>query len=158
MHITTRMAADSDYPAIMALVIELAVFQNAAAKVHNSAEQMLSDKDLFHCIVAETDDKTIIGVATYFFGYYTWFGKSLYLDDLYVSHAFRGNKAGRLLLHKLFDIARTSGCKKVRWQVSEWNKPAIDFYKRLGGHIDTEFYNCDFDEQAIHAIANNDIL
>ena len=48
MMITTRAAADTDYPAIMALVYELAVFQNAADKVKNTAEQMLQDKELFH--------------------------------------------------------------------------------------------------------------
>ena len=96
------MAVDTDYPAIMDLVIELAVFQNAGDKVNNSADQMLSEKHLFHCIVAETDDKKIIGVATFFFAYYTWFGKSIYLDDLYVTPAYRGSGAGKLLLATLF--------------------------------------------------------
>ena len=153
MTITTRGAADTDYPAIMALVYELAVFQNAADKVKNTAEQMLQDKELFHCLIAENENKEIVGIATYFFAYYTWFGKSLYLDDLYVSRKFRGNNAGTLLLKKLFDIAKTTGCKKVRWQVSDWNKPAIAFYKKLGAHFEEEYYNCDFDEAAIMALS-----
>ena len=32
----------------------------------------------------------------------------------------------------VIDIARQTDCKKARWQVSNWNKNAIDFYKSIG--------------------------
>jgi GNAT superfamily N-acetyltransferase len=151
MTITIRDATDADFPAILALVKELATFQQATDKVIVTADEMLKDKDLFRCLIAENDQQEIIGIATYFFAYYTWVGKSLYLDDLYVKQQYRGNKTGSLLLKRLFEIAIAAECKRVRWQVSDWNEPAINFYKKLGGHIDKEPYNCDFEEPAMRA-------
>ncbi|HYE53239.1 MAG TPA: GNAT family N-acetyltransferase, partial [Chitinophagaceae bacterium] len=79
-----RPATEQDYPSIFALVKGLAVFQNMPEKVLNSVEQMKAEQDLFKCFVAENDQQEIVGIASYFFAYYTWVGKSLYLDDLYV--------------------------------------------------------------------------
>ena len=84
MKITTRKANEEDFFAILSLVKELADFVNAPEKVINSVEQMKKEKDFFQCLVAENKNNEIIGIASYFFAYYTWVGKSLYLDDLYV--------------------------------------------------------------------------
>lgn len=35
------------------------------------------------------------------------------------------------------------GCHRLRWQVSEWNKPAIDFYKKLEATISGVEQYCD---------------
>ena len=88
-------------------------------------------------------------MALYFFAYFTWMGKSLYLDDLYVKEAFRGNKIGTNLLKEIFEFAKKEKCKRVRWQVLNWNKPAIGLYTKCGANINNEWNNCDFDESAI---------
>jgi GNAT superfamily N-acetyltransferase len=151
MRIIIRQAVEADFSGVLALIKGLAEFQQESHKVTNSVEQMVADKDLFNCLIAEDESGNIAGIATYFYAYYTWSGKSLYLDDLYVLEAYRGQKAGTMLLDKLFDIARAENCKRVRWQVSNWNEQAILFYKKLGAHIDKEIYNCDFDEAAMVA-------
>ena len=151
MSIIIRSAVETDFPAVLGLVKELAIFQQAPGKVTNSVAQMTRDKDLFNCLVAENEQKEMVGIATYFYAYYTWNGKSLYLDDLYVTPGYRGKKIGSMLLDILFETARANHCKRVRWQVSDWNEPAIAFYKRLGAFIDKEPYNCDFDEAAMMA-------
>jgi len=109
----------------------------------NSVERMSKEKDFFHCFVAETKDKKIIGYATYFFCYYTWIGKSLYMDDLYVKPEYRANGIGTKLINKVIQFAKDSECNKLRWQVSDWNKPAIDFYTHIGAKIDSNEHNCD---------------
>lgn len=90
-------------------------------------------------------------MASYYFAYYTWVGKSLYLDDLYVKASCRGNKIGSRLLKQVVTVAAKEDCKRLRWQVSHWNKPAIAFYKKIGSHIDEECANCDFDVKAVQA-------
>ena len=77
--------------------------------------------------------------------YYTWVGKSLYLDDLYVKEAYSGQKIGSALLDKVIQFGKDNNCKRIRWQVLEWNKPAIDFYKKLGADLDGEWLNCDLE-------------
>lgn len=149
MNINIRIATEDDFPSILLLIKELAAFEKAPEKVTNSVEQMKKEKELFRCFVAETESKEIVGMALYFFAYYTWVGKSLYLDDIYVKESFRKQKIGTALLRKIFNVAREEGCRRVRWQVLHWNQPAIQMYKKCGAEINDEWLNCDFDSDGI---------
>ena len=149
MKINIRPASEKDFPAILSLIRELADYEKAPEKVTNTVEQMKNEKDLFRCFVAETAGNEIVGMALYFFAYYTWVGKSLYLDDIYVKKEFRQNKIGSALLRKIFEVAENENCKRVRWQVLNWNKPAIEVYRKCGAEIDDEWLNCSFDEKGI---------
>ena len=140
-----RQATAQDFPAILDLIKALALFEKAPEKVTNTVAQMKEEKDYFRAWVAEKDDGEIIGFALYYFVYYTWVGKSLYLDDLYVKEKYRGYGIGKKLLNKVIRIGKASNCKRIRWQVLEWNKPAIDFYKKLGANLDGEWVNCDIE-------------
>jgi Sortase and related acyltransferases len=142
MHVTIRKAVEADFPAIIALIREFAKFQKTPDRVHNSVEQMQADKDLFICFVAEDAQQQIVGYAACFFAYYTWWGRNLYLDDLYVKESARGYNIGTKLLYTVIDHAKASHCKKLRWQVSNWNTPAIRFYKKMGAWIDDVELNC----------------
>src|SRR5687767_686295 len=103
MNITIRPGTEADFPAIMGLINEFAVFQKTPDRVSNSLEQMLADKDLFKCLVAETGDHEIVGYAAFFFAYYSWSGKNLYLDDLYVKESARGYAIGTKMLYQVID-------------------------------------------------------
>lgn len=46
-------------------------------------------------------------------------------------------------MDSIFDIAIQKNCKKVRWQVSNWNSKAIEFYKKRGAVVDEIEINCD---------------
>ena len=122
MNIALRPATEADFPEILGMIKELALFEKAPEKVTNSVEQMQREKDFFRCIMAENEDGIIVGMALYFFAYYTWVGKSLYLDDLYIKPDYRGNGIGTMLL----------------------NTPAIDLYKKMGLTLDEEWINCDW--------------
>ncbi len=141
--ISIRSANETDFVQLDALFSEFAAFERRADKMLNSVERMKAEKDFFHCFVAETGDEKIVGYVTYFYAYYTWTGKSLYMDDLYVTPAFRGKGLGTRLIHQVIDLAKQSACHKLRWQVSNWNKPAIAFYKSLGASIDDFELDCD---------------
>jgi len=149
MKVAIRKATTQDFPAILSLIMELAEFEKASEKVTNRVEQMESEKDLFGCFVAETEENGIVGMALYFFAYYTWVGKSLYLDDIYVKESVRGHRIGKELLKKVFEVADEEGCKRVRWQVLNWNSPAIEMYRKCGAEIDDEWLNCSFEHEAI---------
>ncbi len=149
MIINIRKATEEDFPAILGLIRELAEFEKAPEKVSNTIEQMKQEKEFFKSMVAETKSGEIVGMALYFFAYYTWVGKSLYLDDLYIKEDYRKMKIGSALLNEVMTVARTENCKRVRWQVLNWNKNAIDMYKKSGAVIDGEWMNCDFDAEGI---------
>ena len=152
MNIKIRKASEKDFPDIFDLIQELAEFEKAPEKVTNSVEQMLEEKNYIECFVAETETEEIIGIAQYFFAYFTWSGKSLYLGDLYIKESYRGNKIGLKLLNKIFEVAKKENCKRVTWQVLNWNTPAIDFYKKIGVEIDEEWFNCNLYAKDIQKI------
>jgi ribosomal protein S18 acetylase RimI-like enzyme len=149
MDINIRKATTEDFPQIILLIRELAAYEKAAEKVTNTVELMNQEQEFFHCYVAETETKEIAGMVIYFFAYYTWVGKSLYLEDIYVKESFRRQKTGTALLRKIFEIARNENCKRVRWQVLNWNTTAIQMYSKNGAEIDDEWLNCNFDSEAI---------
>ena len=143
MTVTIRKIQESDYLVLISLFKEFALFEKLPEKMTNSVEQMLREKEYLTGFVAVNDADEILGYATYFFGYYTWIGKSLYMDDLYVRPDFRGAGVGTKLIKEVIAFAKAENCKKLRWQVSEWNQPAIDFYKSLGANVDAVESNCD---------------
>ncbi len=141
--VTIKNIEENDFEELVALFLEFATFQNQPEKMKNSVEKMISEKDFLHGFTARDEDDKIIGYATFFFAYYTWVGKSLYMDDLYIKEQYRGKGIGTLLINTVIKHAEKEKCDRLRWQVSEWNKPAISFYKSLGAKIDETEKNCD---------------
>ena len=143
MEIIIRSALESDFVLLLELFKEFAQFENLPDRMVNSVDRMIKESDFFNCFVAETADKVIVGYVTYFFSYYTWTGKCLYMDDLYVKPEFRGKGIGKRLINKVIEFAKNKQCHKLRWQVSNWNKSAIGFYQGIGATIDDIERNCD---------------
>lgn len=148
-NITIRKGTKQDFPHILQFIKDLAKFEKAEDKVSNSVEQMEDEAEMFYSFVAETEDGKIIGFALCFFAYFTWVGKSLYLDDLYIEPEYRRQKIGSRLMNEVFNLARESKCKRLRWQVLDWNSNAIEMYKNAGATLDGEWINCNFDESGI---------
>lgn len=146
---TIRTAEENDFPKILEMIKDLALFEKAPEKVINSVDFMKQEKNLFGCYIAETESGKIIGMALYFYAYFTWVGKSLYLDDLYVLPDYRGQGIGTDLLDKIFETAKLEKCRRLRWQVIHWNTPAIKMYEKAGATIDNDWINCDFDYEQI---------
>ena len=143
MDINIRPANETDFPEIFSLITEFSVFQGTPEKVSITVEQMQENKELFNCLVAETKDKHIVGFASFFFAYYSWSGKALYLDDLYVKETFRNQAIGKMLFDAVLVYAKNNHCNKMRWLVSKWNTNAIGFYKSIGANIDETELTCD---------------
>ena len=78
-------------------------------------------------------DEKPVGFALFFHNYSTFLSRpGLYLEDLFVIPEMRGKGYGKALLVHLARIARDRGCGRFEWSVLDWNKPAIDFYLKLG--------------------------
>lgn len=143
MSVTIRKATENDFAAIIELINEFAIFQKTPGKVSITLQQMQEGKDLFQSFVAETNDHKIVGFASFYFAWFSWSGKGIYLDDLYVTELYRQQKIGSQLLNTVIDLGKKARCRKLRWQVSGWNKNAIGFYKSIGAVIDDTEINCD---------------
>lgn len=138
-----RVAEKGDEHAILALIKGLAEYENEPDQVINTAEQLaidLFEDKICSAYVAEMDNK-VVGMALYYISYSTWYGRSLYLEDIYIEPNYRRFGIGRELFLILVEEAKKMGAKRMDWQVLDWNTPAIEFYKSLGAHLDPEWVN-----------------
>lgn len=140
-----RKGTKEDLGQILELIKELAEYEKAPEQVNNSVARMEEDgfgeKPIFEFFVAE-EGEAIIGTAIFYYRYSTWKGKAIYLEDLIVREAKRGNGTGKKLLDAIVLEAKRVDARQVMWQVLDWNEPAINFYKKLGTDLDSGWINC----------------
>ncbi|MFD2246891.1 GNAT family N-acetyltransferase [Pontibacter ruber] len=150
--INIRKGTIDDLPQVHALIKELAEFERAPQEVTNTLEDMRRDgfgeEPIYKFFVAESEEG-IIGIALYYTGYSTWKGKMLFLEDLVVTERLRRSGIGKMLFDAVAQEAKEVGAKRFRWQVLEWNEPAIAFYNKIGAELDGEWINCTMTEEQI---------
>lgn len=134
---------EKDFDELINLFREFSFFEKTPEKMVNSKEKMIIEKEFIHGFIARDGNNNIMGYTTCFFTYHTWVGKSLYMDDLYVREEYRGRGIGSRLIKNVIAFAKEKECNKLRWQVSNWNTSAIEFYQKIGADIDNIQLNCD---------------
>lgn len=135
-----RAITEADVPAVVALVHELADYERAADECHLTEDQLhaalFGDNPALFGHVAEHDGPNgavVVGCALWFLNFSTWRGvHGIYLEDLFVSPAYRGNGLGGALLTRLAQICVERDYARLEWSVLDWNAPAIGFYTSLG--------------------------
>ncbi|XP_059172747.1 thialysine N-epsilon-acetyltransferase-like [Physella acuta] len=137
--INIRPATPADSDVIIRLINELAKHIKQEDEVKMNADVLKKDcfgcKPLFYCIVAEQcqkDSSQLVGYALYFSIYSTWEGASLYLEDIYVTPAYRTRGIGKQLLKHVTQAALDMGCSRLQLSVLGWDKMTKDFYTRYG--------------------------
>ena len=141
--ITIRSGTPGDSALIFHFVCELASYEQASHEVTTNEQALRSalfgERPRAYSLICEADGKPA-GFAVYFYNFSTWLGQyGLFLEDLYISPDFRGKGAGKALLQYLARQALAEGCGRFEWNVLDWNKPAIDFYKSCGAVAQSEW-------------------
>ncbi|MDB5263298.1 MAG: family acetyltransferase [Adhaeribacter sp.] len=154
MNITIRKGIKADLPQVYGLIQELAEYERAPQEVTNTLADMEADgfgeQPVFDFFVADVEGK-VVGICLYYMAYSTWKGKMMFLEDLVVTEAYRRYGLGKKLFDAFARHALDLGAKRLKWQVLEWNEPAIAFYKKLNCNLDAEWINCNMSEQDITA-------
>lgn len=139
MSFSVRVGEKKDAQAILDLIVELAVFEKLPNEVEISADDLIKDgfstNPKFKTFVAEEPNGTIIGMALFYERYSTWKGAAIHLEDLMVTESKRGIGAGKALYTAVLNYAHQNGCKRVAWDVLDWNVNAIKFYESTGAHV-----------------------
>lgn len=138
---TIRKATVADMPAVHDLVRELAIYEKSESALTATLEDYTRhfEAGRFEVLVAEIDGE-VIGMAFYYLTYSTWKGPMLWLEDFVVKEAHRRSGAGQLLFDAYVEEARRKGCRLVKWQVLDWNEPALNFYRRQQAIIETDWW------------------
>ena len=139
--IKIRRAKPGDETVIHQLIKELAAYENAPHEVTNTIgelKQHLFEEEICHALVA-LENNRIIGFSLYYISYSTWKGKCLYLEDFYVQPMHRKKGIGELLFNQTIEVAKSINAKRMDWQVLNWNKIAMNFYKKQGTILDSDW-------------------
>ena len=140
--ITIRRAEIKDVGAMHALMFELAVYEKSPESVETTVAEYAEDFEngLFEGFVAEMEGK-VVGMTLFFMAYSSWRGKMLYLDDFVVTESCRRFGIGQMLYDAFLEEARLRGCRLAKWQVLDWNDPAVQFYQKNEAEIETGWWN-----------------
>jgi GNAT superfamily N-acetyltransferase len=142
---------------VLDLIQELATFEKEPNAVLISEDDLIRDgfeqTPLFHTFVAEVDGQ-IIGIALYYYRYSTWKGKTIHLEDLIVKEDKRGIGAGFALYSEIIAQGKRDNVKRIEWNVLDWNTAAIEFYKKSGAKILTDWQVVQMSENGIDKFLN----
>jgi len=127
---------------IYQLVEELAVYEKARDEMWMTLDEYYESfaKAHFRALVAMEDDQ-VVGTCIFYPTFSTWKGKMMYLEDFVVKEEARRKGIGQMLWNRLTDLAKAEEFKLLKWQVLDWNDPAVDFYKKNNATIEKEWWN-----------------
>lgn len=157
-----RAAGAGDVEIILRFIRELAEYEREPDAVEATEADLLRDGwgavPRFRCVIAEVDGAAA-GFALFFTSYSTWRGRhGIRLEDLYVTPAARGRGVGKALLRHLAGVAVSEGCRRLEWDVLEWNAPAIGFYEAMGAKMMKEWRIMRVADEGLLKLAREDRL
>ncbi|XP_071818643.1 diamine acetyltransferase 1-like [Apostichopus japonicus] len=142
-----RIGKQEDCAEILRLIKELANHEKKGEYVNITEETLVRDgfgpSPHFKATVVEMktgkdtiDDSTspggtLAGFIFYFYGYDSWKGRMVFLEDFYVCESHRGKGLGAALFHLTAKLAFADGCHSMMFYVHHDNLIAKQFYKKI---------------------------
>ncbi len=151
-----RPLRPQDIPALLAMIQELAEFEHlpVTAKAEDLERDAFDRQPGFRGLLAEWDNQPA-GYALFYEFYSTFRAqRGLFLEDLFVRSHLRGKGIGRALLAQVAAMAVTENYFSVRWEVLDWNKPAIKFYEGLDAVLMDEWRLTALEGNALRKVAS----
>lgn len=141
--IILRLATQDDLPAVHNLVRELAKYEDAEKELTATIEyyQTEWEKGTFQSLVAELNGE-IVGTCIYYITFSTWKGRMMYLEDFVVKDGLRHNGIGQQMYNFFLAEAKKEQCILAKWEVLDWNAPAIAFYEKNNAIIEKNWWDC----------------
>jgi GNAT superfamily N-acetyltransferase len=155
--ITIAPAVEADVPTILSFIRALAEYEKLShlcvATEQGLRETLFGERPYAEALIARVGD-TPVGHAVFFHNYSTFLAQQgLYIEDIFVLPEHRGRGAGKALLRAVGRIARDRNCARLEWAVLDWNTPSVEFYKRMGAQVMTDWWSCRMNREQIAALA-----
>ena len=154
MNYTIREAFKNDMDSVLNLIKELAVFEKEPNAVIIDSTYLKKEgfnaNPSFKVFVAEMDNE-VVGMALFYPRFSTWKGKTFHLEDLIVKQNKRGLGIGKALYVKFLTYAYSQKANRVEWVVLDWNKAAIEFYKKSGATIFNDWQTVQMNDKQLEA-------
>jgi len=130
-----RFAERKDVPLILGFIKELADYEKLSDQVV-ATEEILTDslfeRKVAEVIIGEYEAKPV-AFAIFFHNFSSFLGRpGIYLEDIYVKPEMRGKGIGKIMLSFIAKLCIERNCGRLEWSCLDWNKPSIEFYKKMG--------------------------
>jgi GNAT superfamily N-acetyltransferase len=157
MSFTLRDATPQDVPDVLRLVRGLAEYERLLHEVVMTEADLhaalFSPQPRAYAVLAHIGDSAV-GLALWYYTFSTFRGRpDIFLEDLFVEHAQRGQGIGLALLRHLAQRAVAENCRRVEWRVLNWNEPSIAFYESLGATMMQDWHVRQLGGEALAALA-----
>lgn len=157
MTLSIRFAQPGDEATVLRLIKDLATYEREPDAVQATEDsiraELFGEGPQVFVLLAEMDGRPV-GLALWFLTFSTWTGRpSLYLEDLFVDEAARGQGVARALFRRLAQEAKARNCARIDWAVLDWNTEAMAFYERLGGRRQTGWQPWRLQGEALESLA-----
>ena len=153
MKFKIRFAQPEDVSSMMQLIHELAVYEKEPEAVEIDEaylkEYGFGKSKTFECLVAESSEGEIAGMALFYHRFSTWKGLTYHLEDLIVKEEKRKQGIGKALFEALMKHAKDQNVNRVEWVVLDWNTDAIKFYEFYGATVFQEWRTVQMDREMI---------
>ena len=126
----------SEAPQLLELIRELARFEKledeVEATVGSLENSFFGPQPAAGALLGRCDEK-LAGYAIYFFTFSSFVGRpGVWLEDVYVRPEFRKRGLGFELIKAVARVGVERNCGRFEWTALNWNKHALDFYRKLG--------------------------
>jgi len=134
--LSIRPATAADAPLLTTLILELAEYEHLASEAAVTEDDVarlgFGPDPIFRAVIAEMGGQ-VAGYALFFKFFSSFQGRvGLLLDDIFVRPQFRRKGIGRALLAHVAGVALKEGDFCVRFEVLDWNMPAMEFFRKAG--------------------------
>jgi len=141
-----RKATKADCALIFSWIKKLAKEEHRENKVMSSMEMFEKDGfgecPSFHSIILEYNNRPV-GFGLYYFGYGSWIGKTIVVDDVYIEPEFRSSGLGALAFAYIAQEALKNECMRLEGFVYHEEMPmTAAFYLKYGAHVEKGLWRC----------------
>lgn len=138
--LTVHRADENDAELLFELIKEMALYEKRPEDVVGSVEELrywLFERRLPWGYIAEYEGRTAGYAICYpVFGSFSTAGR-VHLEDIYIREPLRRRGLGKALFSYIAARVLEEGYAGLEWNCLSWNKPALDFYDRIGACRET---------------------
>ena len=146
-----------EVPELLGLIRELAQFEKLEHEVEATAESLTESlfgpKPVAGALIGRVGGE-LAGYALYFFTFSSFIGRpGIWLEDLFVRPAFRRQGLGRAMIEAVARVGAERNCGRFEWTALNWNKNALEFYRKLGAKMMDEWVLVRLNSEGLQRVA-----